>query len=62
MGWYATLVEWSLKTFNTIHAHEKGRKTSVMLINFTYPLMRKLPSFPVDEEVEMMTSSSWSRP
>ncbi|CAN1782535.1 hypothetical protein LINPERHAP1_LOCUS15888 [Linum perenne] len=33
-----------------------------MLINFTYPLMRMLPSFPLDEEVDMMTSSSRSRP
>ena len=27
MAWYATLVAWSLKIDNTIHAHEKGRKT-----------------------------------
>ena len=26
MAWYATFVTWSLKTDNTIHAHEKGWK------------------------------------
>ncbi|CAN1140870.1 hypothetical protein LINPERHAP2_LOCUS12128, partial [Linum perenne] len=37
------------------------RHASLLMRRHASLLMRMLPSFPLDEEVDMMTSSSWSR-